>query len=1799
MLPDLTARRATATESRGYTLLANKSWRQSRTDTAFDDQGRPTSVDTQGDVTDAAQEQCATTAYATAPAANTVMLSYPDQVTSHSGPCSEPVTSANLISDTQTYYNGTLTSLGAFGTLSPTGDPTAERTAISSTGGTEQWQTTTSTAYDGAGRVTDAVDAAGNTTHTDFTPAWSSSGNNTAPTKTETYNSKQWKVTTLFDPLRGVTTESVDPNGRTTDTTYDALGRRTAVWLPGRDKATQSADTTYAYSIDPGAVAAPGGTITHPGDPTTVTTKTLRDDSSYSTSVAIYDGMLQPRQTQQDSASDAGSVISDTFYDSHGWPTIAYGAYSEPGTPPSTTLFAANEDEIPSETTTEYDGQGRAGPSTLWHNGITQWSTDTTYPGADETDSTAPAGGPSTATFTNGLGQTTRTVVKDTAKDVTLTGGQLIPSGTSLTSDSVRLTMQADGDLALTSLATGAQVWHSSTAGNPGAYAKFGTDGNLGVYTTTGTSKWSTGLTAATGATFKVRNDSTVAVVASDGSTALWSQGTAGAVPEADSTTRYGYFPSGQVSSIKDSAGNTWSYQYNLLGQETKQTDPDAGTSTYDKYDVMGNLLQATDARGQVLSYTYDWDNRVAATYSGAWSATPDPAKEQASYVYDTLAKGYPTSSTRYVGGASGKAYTQAVAGYDTNYQSLGSTLTVPAADGFPAAGQTSPPSSGSVTYSESAAYTPGIGLLSTVNYHADGGLPSEQITYAYNGADMLNSFSGFLTVSNTPDYLDGTVHDPFGRVKQANYGTAGKEAVTTANYDQTTGRVLQNSTFVQPSTTALDVDNYRYNQAGEITASDDLQNNTTHDTQCFSYDTFQRLTAAWSDTAGITDPTAAPVGAVGGCSTSSVQTTATSPVKAPTVGGPAPYWQTYTYDLLGDRTGMVEHDTTGNALNDTTQSTTYPGADGTMSAPLPNQAGPTATNNPTTGVATQTPSYADPAASPVGTNAGDTVSRKSTTTGPLVTGFALTGGVKYCIDDANANTSPGAVIRTYTCNNSAAQHWTIGTDGTVKVLGMCLDSTGNATTAGTVVTLDTCSSDATQKWRATTSGTLINNANTAICLTDPGASATLRTALTLATCGSAGQIWTTIGTGTSALPPGQTQTFSYDAEGRTATVTTPSGTSTNTSSYVYDADGGLLEQMSSVNGVDKTRILYLFGGAEQITLNVTAKTCTGLRNYSGPDGTAITRSSTGTVAYQLANLQGTATTAINADTLAVTRRSYDPYGNPRGTKPALWVAPDENHGYLGQPTDSTSGLNLLGARDYDPATGRFLTPDPVLEAGDPNQMGGYAYAGDNPASGSDPTGLMRNGNDAGDATQDVADYQECGGRCEKDSSVIHHGWRHLADVVKGGAEIAAVATVLTVATTALVEAGGDVAVACAANPAVSPECTGAATKLAGVVAGDSGACVEITCAGDGYGGMPEGDAAGDAPSSAGSDASLPHPHNDPADAPSSPKSGTVDRPQAEHDAHSSGSDDAHSSGSKDAPASASQGAHDDQVRSGGSKCSFSPDTPVLLAQGRTKPIGKVKKGDEVESADPTTGKHKGPREVQAVWINHDKDLLDVTVEGADGKAATLHTTSNHPFWDDTTHTWVPAGKLKPGDALNTATDTHATVLGTHATPGTADRWNLTVQQLHTYYVLAGGTPILVHNTCGEIDYGSIDADGRRSGIVAEVTPNMLGTGGKASRSMDPPGFVSGANGDARGHLLPKALGGSGNTSENFVRTTAAIDNGPMNEFEKEIAEYVSKGNIIMYSATPHYRLGSNVPFAVSIEAFDDIGWYMGRTFKQ
>lgn len=80
-------------------------------------------------------------------------------------------------------------------------------------------------------------------------------------------------------------------------------------------------------------------------------------------------------------------------------------------------------------------------------------------------------------------------------------------------------------------------------------------------------------------------------------------------------------------------------------------------------------------------------------------------------------------------------------------------------------------------------------------------------------------------------------------------------------------------------------------------------------------------------------------------------------------------------------------------------------------------------------------------------------------------------------------------------------------------------------------------------------------------------------------------------------------------------------------------------------------------------------------------------------------------------------------------------------------------GLTRIGARNYDPGLGTFISLDPLLETTDPAQLNGYTYSGDNPITGSDPTGMCRDpydpGTPCGDGSPDPNPDRPCGKTCE------------------------------------------------------------------------------------------------------------------------------------------------------------------------------------------------------------------------------------------------------------------------------------------------------------------------------------------------------------------------------------------------------------------------------------------------------------------
>ncbi|WP_407915009.1 RHS repeat domain-containing protein [Kitasatospora sp. NE20-6] len=188
-----------------------------------------------------------------------------------------------------------------------------------------------------------------------------------------------------------------------------------------------------------------------------------------------------------------------------------------------------------------------------------------------------------------------------------------------------------------------------------------------------------------------------------------------------------------------------------------------------------------------------------------------------------------------------------------------------------------------------------------------------------------------------------------------------------------------------------------------------------------------------------------------------------------------------------------------------------------------------------------------------------------------------------------------------------------------------------------------------------------------------------------------------------------QTQTLEWDRSGHLSTVVQGS----STSRYLYDADGQRLIRRDSTGTT-----LTLPGGTE-VRLTP-AGTLVGTRYYSH-GGEVVAVRTAGKLTFLLADHHDTATAAIDAVTLGITRRKSAPFGAPRGTSPgSAWPG---GQGFVGGTLDGDTGLTHLGAREYDPNTGRFISVDPKMDSTSSQELHAYAYANNNPLSTSDPRG--------------------------------------------------------------------------------------------------------------------------------------------------------------------------------------------------------------------------------------------------------------------------------------------------------------------------------------------------------------------------------------------------------------------------------------------------------------------------------------------
>lgn len=533
----------------------------------------------------------------------------------------------------------------------------------------------------------------------------------------------------------------------------------------------------------------------------------------------------------------------------------------------------------------------------------------------------------------------------------------------------------------------------------------------------------------------------------------------------------------------------------------------------------------------------------------------------------------------------------------------------------------------------------------------------------------------------------------------------------------------------------------------------------------------------------------------------------------------------------------------------------------------------------------------------------------------------------------------------------------------------------------------------------------------------------------------------------------GPVQDLTWNEEGKLKTSTI----SAQTTSFLYDAEGTRIIKREPT----KTT-LYLPGGQElELTRKIgttPAALANGTRYYGVPGGSVIRTSRDNSVRILVADHHNTNTLSISASSLAVNRRKALPYGGQRGAAPYFWPG---SKGFVGGDIDTTTNLTHIGAREYDPNLGQFISVDPLLEIGKPQTLNGYAYAANNPTTFSDPTGTCL---DAGN------------GHCEDDSA-----WTPSGSLKPDGGQ--------------------------PATP--TPKDSGNNGTSGGSGGRDGGRGNNKGSSGNWFSdfgkslldeGIKFGTGIWNSTSTEFSnigncitwDGTCKEALSDlnnrvnPSAIVIGAAEGILARGKEYADDFSNGN--------------SAQGtakiAFDVLLAVAAKKMaprcpnSFVPGTLVVASNGKTVPIEDLAVGDKVLATDPESGETVEKEVTDTIIGAGDKNLVKITID-VDGQSGndveSVTATDNHPFWVPSLRTWIDATKLSPGQWLRTSAGTHVQITEVQRWTQQAVVHNLTVADIHTYYVLAGATPVLVHN-CG----GGVAPNGQPCACNGSTNPSNL-----------------------------------------------------------------------------------------------------------
>lgn len=748
-------------------------------------------------------------------------------------------------------------------------------------------------------------------------------------------------------------------------------------------------------------------------------------------------------------------------------------------------------------------------------------------------------------------------------------------------------------------------------------------------------------------------------------------------------STVWTYDKTGNLTSESDALNNTTHYTYDQVGDRATVTTPDGGVTHY-VYDDNGERLSTTDPTGAQTQATYDWMGRQ---------------------ITSTVLERYPSAQTLV-----------------TTY-SYASSATNPG--GVNLASVTSPDSS-----------------VTSYGYDATGELTSTTDAFGNTTSRTYN----FMGDTHSITYPDGTSaqfhYDTAERpIQLKTFDAAGALISTTGAYFDAAGNMLS-STDARGNTTT-----YTYDATGMMTQEVQPVTATSSITTSFGYDATGNRTRYtdgrgnnWYTTYNSWGLKQSQVEPATSTYTSAADSTTTyaydADARPTTVTLPGGLSQSFSYDNMGD---VLSQSGTGAGAATATRTFTYDPAGRVRTAATSNTGG--ASDNSTA----ETFTYNDRGGLLTATGSAGSTSLAYNGDGLLASRTDASGTATYTYDvadrvltasDPTTNTTlayeynamsqvksvaygSGQNVRSFGYDSShrlATDVMKTASGATVSSIGYGYDPNGNltskttsgfATSAANTYTYD--NADRLTSWNngATTVNYAYDAAGNRVQVGSNVFSYDARDQLT--SDGVNSYSYTAAGTLASQTSSGGTTAYKFDAYGQAQTA--------GTAAYTYDALGRVIQR---TNTATSGGVALQYSGAGNLVASdggfVYSRDATG--GLLGVN-TAGGSTSTGRLALTDLHTDVVGTFAANGSILSGST-TYDPLGNTIGTNSRLG-----NLGYQSEYTDPTLGQVNMAARWYNPATGQFISKDTVQvnPVGNSAAANPFAYAGDDPMTGTDPSG--------------------------------------------------------------------------------------------------------------------------------------------------------------------------------------------------------------------------------------------------------------------------------------------------------------------------------------------------------------------------------------------------------------------------------------------------------------------------------------------